>query len=162
MAPKNAGRKQKRPQRDALGRWTKGSTGNPNGRPRKWSRIENGSLEPFINSVIEVQTADGPKMMTRDGILLNRLFQSALQGNVHAQIYLDKKFEKFADNRANLHATLMDYYAFKMENPDYEFTAHQRNLMTGAEERLFGVRDFYKIENPPLAPRKRSWRKRSK
>ena len=95
MAPKNAGRKQKRPQRDSLGRWTKGSTGNPNGRPRKWSRIENGSLEPFINSVIEVQTADGPKMMTRDGILLNRLFQSALQGNVHAQIYLDKKFEKF-------------------------------------------------------------------
>ena len=162
MAPKNAGRKQKRPQRDALGRWTKGSTGNPNGRPRKWSRIENGNLEVFINSVIEVQTADGPKMMTRDGILLNRLFQSALQGNVHAQIYLDKKFDQWWEHRANIRAALSDYYAFKMENPEYEFTAHQRNLMIATEENLDGPKDPYKVENPPLAPRKRSWRKRSK
>jgi hypothetical protein len=63
--------------------------------------------------------------------------------------------------RASINATLSDYYAAKIDNPNLEFTVHQENLMSAAEEMLNRPKNTYNIENPPRAPRKRPRRKRS-
>jgi hypothetical protein len=93
--------------RDENGRWLKGVSGNHNGRPRKLSQVDFGELERFKNTVIEVPTPDGRRvLMTRQAAIQERLYASAMKGNVHAQIYLARRFEKYMQDRAELTARL--------------------------------------------------------
>jgi len=94
--------------RDRQGRWVKGTSGNPNGRPHKYAKIDFGNLEQFKNFALEVKTSDGPVVMTREAAVQHRLYQSAMQGNVHAQIFLARRFEKFAENIAEVSAKFND------------------------------------------------------
>jgi hypothetical protein len=123
-------------QRDARGRWVKGYCPNKSGRPRKRLMIDHGHVERFMNTILEVKTPDGEKMMTRQGAVLNRLFQSALQGNVHAQIYLDRKFHHADQQRAELAAELSRSKFQMSENPNWRPTAWQQAIMATAEQYL--------------------------
>src|SRR3546814_4394557 len=74
-----------------------------NGRPHKYARIDTGNVQRFMNTTIEVTTPDGRvTMMTREGAILHRLYQSAMKGNVHAQIFLARRFEKHTESRMAL------------------------------------------------------------
>ena len=89
--------------RDSHARWVKGVSGNPKGRPKKYSKIDMGQLDRFMHTVLEVNTAEGRTVMTREAAIQYRLYQSAMQGNVHAQIFLARRFEKFNEtNQKNL------------------------------------------------------------
>jgi hypothetical protein len=79
--------------RDHLGRWL--VCGNPKGRPPDTARIDHGDLLTFKNESTVVNTPDGKVLMTREAAILHRLYQSAMKGNVHAQIFLTRRFEKY-------------------------------------------------------------------
>ena len=88
--------------RDARGRWIKGASGNPKGRPEKYSNVNFGDFLRFKNTVLEVDTPLGRKVLTREAAVQERLYASAMKGNVHAQIFLMRQFEKFKENETEL------------------------------------------------------------
>lgn len=88
--------------RDRLGRWVKGVTGNAKGRPLKFARLDAGDLLTFKNTAIEVTTPDGSVLMTREAAIQHRMYQSAMKGNVHAQIFLARRFERFKESNARI------------------------------------------------------------
>ena len=70
--------------RDARGRWKTGHCPNPKGRPKK-RRYENynpSDLRDFMNTQIEVSTAEGTQKMDRRTALMNKLFEGAMKGKV--------------------------------------------------------------------------------
>ena len=94
--------------RDAQGRWVKGVSGNPKGRPGKFDNMDFGDLERFKNTILEVDTPHGRVMMTREAAIQERLYASAMKGNVHAQIHLSRKFEKSMEDKAAIDGRLRD------------------------------------------------------
>ncbi len=97
--------------RDSHGRGVKGTSGNPKGRPHKYAKVDHGDLERFMNTVREVNTPDGRIMMTREAAIQYRLYQSAMQGNVHAQIFLARRFEKRAEKSGEVLAKFTNLVA---------------------------------------------------
>src|SRR5574338_872349 len=94
---------EKKPKRDLHGRWVKGVSGNPNGRPHKYARVDTGDLDKFFGTTIEVKNPDGRMtIMTREAAILHRLYQSAMKGNVHAQIFLSRRFDKHYMDKAGV------------------------------------------------------------
>jgi hypothetical protein len=92
--------------RDAHGRYLKGTTGNPKGRPTKISMIEPADFQRFQGTMVEVDNVRGRKrILTREGAIQERLYASAMKGNVQAQIFLTRKFEqaKVADAESEAH-----------------------------------------------------------
>jgi hypothetical protein len=90
--------------RDAHGRYLKGTTGNPKGRPTKLSKVDFGDFLRFKNSILEIDTAAGKKILTREAAIQERLYASAMKGNVQAQIFLSRKFEQYKENEAEIEA----------------------------------------------------------
>ena len=99
----------KKSSRDSHGRWVKGVSGNPKGRPKP--EIDSGDLLKFKNFAREVKTPDGRFMMTREAAIQHRLYQSAMQGNVHAQIFLARRFEKYHETQHNITVGIKNLYA---------------------------------------------------
>jgi len=112
--------------RDVLGRWVKGVSGNTKGRPPKVARVESADLLTFINTLIEVNTPDGPVLMNREAALLYRLYQSAMKGNVHAQIFLARRFDRHHEGKAviltELNRIIETIHAEKRRPSDWEAT----------------------------------------
>ena len=145
--------------RDALGRWLTGVSGNPKGRPEKFARVDHGDLQTFKNSLIEVNTPDGPVMMTREAAVLHRLYQSAMKGNVHAQIFLSRRFEKHHESKAVIAAEvariIADIKQTKRKPSDYELA-----LLEGAEMHLGEIP--WPEEEPPKISLRKSRRRKPK
>jgi hypothetical protein len=82
--------------RDSHGRFLKGTTGNPKGRPTKISMIESADFALFMGTMVEIDNPRGgrKKIFTREGAIQERLYASAMKGNVQAQIFLTRKFEQ--------------------------------------------------------------------
>jgi hypothetical protein len=81
-------------ERDARGRWKKGSTGNPNGRPPKKARLSKADRLVFANTLMNLKVNGETVELTQREAVKMKLLESALKGRVYAQIYLDKEFEK--------------------------------------------------------------------
>lgn len=150
---------EEQPRRDARGRWVKGFTGNRNGRPRKYSKLDVGDTLLFKDHILEVPTQDGERVMTREGAILHRLFQSALKGDVRAQIYLDRKFEKAGEERAALELQLDRLRAQMADNPEFEPTIWQLQVMKKVAEAVAAPGERRLRGEPPLASRRKRRRK---
>jgi hypothetical protein len=62
-----------------------------------------------MNTILDVPTPDGrKKVMTREAAIQHRLYQSAMQDNVHAQIFLARRFEKYNEGVAKMSAKFDD------------------------------------------------------
>jgi len=94
--------------RDARGRFLKGTTGNPKGRPPKISLIESSDFELFRGTMVEIDNPRGgrKKILTREGAIQERLYASAMKGNVQAQIFLSRKFQEAKEALAESQARL--------------------------------------------------------
>jgi hypothetical protein len=121
--------------RDPLGRWLKKVSGNPKGRPPDMARVDHGDLLTFKNEVRLVNTRDGKILMTREAAVLHRLYEAAMKGNVHAQIFLTRRFEKYYRDTAGIAVELRrivsDIRKQKRPPTDYEAA-----LLEGAMDAL--------------------------
>jgi hypothetical protein len=145
------GRK-KKPLRDGQGRWVKGVSGNPKGRPDKFAKVDFGDLEYFKNTVREVNTPDGKVMMTREAAVQHRLYQSAMQGNVHAQIFLARRFQRHHQDQGEI---LDKYLRLLAELRDREPTSFEERWMDAAKVFLRIVPRPSETPKPRRRPRSR-------
>ena len=76
-------------------------------------------------------------MMTREAAVQHRLFQSAMKGNVQAQIHLSRKFEEFEQRRAEIELGLRKLME-KMENPNACLTDEESTFVEAATRFLNG------------------------
>ena len=85
--------------RDAKGRWIKGTSGNPNGRPRKVADLDFADIYNFSQHPMEIAVGGEKQLMTRHEIVLLKAFESALRGRITAQRYLIEKFLEAENER---------------------------------------------------------------
>jgi len=74
--------------RDAKGRWTKDTSGNPSGRPPDVPDLNMADVYNFSQVPAEIVIGGEKQLMTRQEIVLLKLFESALKGRITAQKYL--------------------------------------------------------------------------
>ncbi len=80
--------------RDAKGRWTKDTSGNPSGRPRNVPDLDMADVYNFSQFPTEISIGGEKQLMTRHEIVWFKMFESALKGGITAQKYLIEKFEQ--------------------------------------------------------------------
>lgn len=135
--------------RDHLGRWRKGYSGNLKGPPRKEARVEHGDIELFKNESMLVDTKDGPVLMTREAAILHRLYQSAMKGSVHAQIFLSRRFDKHYMDKAGVFVEL-HLMMNKIRERDRKPTELEWAFIEGALDQLDPIRRYK--DGPQMVP----------
>jgi len=105
-------------ERDAKGRWTKGKSGNPNGRPRCVPDLDMADVRNFSNYPTEITIGGEKQLMTRHEIILFKLFESAGKGSIAAQKYLLEKFEQAEMDRGYIRLELEKWAERRDEDPN--------------------------------------------
>ncbi len=97
-----------KPTRDARGRWLPGNCPNPKGRPKKKPKVlpDQSDIRIFGRTMVDVLTNGQREMMDRRTALLNKMYESAMNGRVSQQRFLYKEFER---NDERLAATIVHY-----------------------------------------------------
>ena len=103
--------------RDAKGRWIKGTSGNPNGRPRKVADLDFADVHNFSQYPMEIVVGGEKQLMTRHEIVLFKAFESALRGRITAQRYLIEKFEEAENERGYINLQLERWAERIAEDP---------------------------------------------
>ena len=80
--------------RDAKGRWTKDTSGNLHGRPRNVPDLDMADVYTFSQFPTEIVIGGEKQLMTRQEVVLLKLFESAMKGRITAQKHLIEKFEQ--------------------------------------------------------------------
>ena len=91
--------------RDAKGRWTKNTTGNPNGRPRNIPDLDMADLYNFSHFPMEITIGGEKQLMTRHEIVLFKMFEAASKGRITAIKYLLEKFGEADLSRESIQLT---------------------------------------------------------
>jgi len=110
-----------KPARDARGRWLPGHCPNPKGRPRKNPvRYDNqADIRIFADTLVDIKANGRQQRMDRRTALLQKIFESAMKGNVTAQRLL---YEEFSKNSQQLAEARLRYDQLALEwiidNPD--------------------------------------------
>lgn len=104
--------------RDAKGRWTKGTSGNLNGRPPNVADLDMADVYNFSQFPTEITIAGEKQLMTRHEVVLLKLFEFAMKGRITALRILLEKFEQADSSRENIQC-LYEKWAERMEDdPD--------------------------------------------
>jgi hypothetical protein len=82
------------------GRFEKGKSGNPNGRPRKVRPTETSAFEVIINRTLTVVQNGLPREMTAEEALQHRIYQDAIASSRMAQRVILKMITKREKARA--------------------------------------------------------------
>ena len=80
--------------RDAKGRWTKNTSGNPNGRPPDVPDLDMADVYNFSQHTTEITMAGEKQLMTRHEVVLLKLYESAMKGRITSLRILLEKFEQ--------------------------------------------------------------------
>lgn len=87
--------------RDEKGRFRKGVSGNPFGRPRK--KIPLSEADPFVfaQTLIKLGSGEKPVELTRREAIEHKLFELAMKGSVRAVVELRNGWAKMDEMRAH-------------------------------------------------------------
>ena len=80
--------------RDANGRWKKGHCPNPKGRPRKRLQASQADVYEFKETLVDAVINGKSAKVTRHEMLMLKMFEEALKGNVPMQRKLFDRFEQ--------------------------------------------------------------------
>lgn len=87
--------------RDSRGRFRKGCSGNPFGRPRKKAALSEADPFVFAQSLIKLGSGDQVIEMTRREAVQKKMFELAMKGSVKALIELRKEWARMDEMRAH-------------------------------------------------------------
>jgi len=104
--------------RDAKGRWAKGTSGNPNGRPRNVFDYDMADVYNFSQFPMEITVAGDKQLMTRHEVVLMKLFETAMKGRITAQKFLIEKFEEANFSRGSVDLWLEQWADRMDEDPE--------------------------------------------
>jgi len=93
-------------------------------------------------------------MMTREAAIQHRLYQSAMQGNVHAQIFLARRFEKYGEQMLEINAKFVELVS-RLKEEKREATLEEMAFINGARVAMGDV-------PRPNAPAERVRKRRSR
>lgn len=114
--------------RDAKGRWTKGRSGNPNGRPPKVADLDFADVHNFKQYPMEIVVGGEKQLMTRHEIVLLKAFESAMRGRITAQRYLIEKFEQAENDRGYIDRQL-ELWADRIAEDPSSLTSEVRQVL---------------------------------
>jgi len=103
--------------RDSKGRWKKGTSGNPNGRPRSVPDLDMADVHNFSVHPMEITIGGETQTMTRHEIVLLKTFEAGLKGRITALKYLLEKFEGSEMERATLRLSIAKWLERYADDP---------------------------------------------
>ncbi len=103
--------------RDAKGRWTKNTSGNPSGRPPNVPDLDMADVYNFSQFPAEIAIGGEKQLMTRQEVVLLKLFESALKGRITAQKFLIDKFEQVEMSRGYVRLSLERWVEHMSDDP---------------------------------------------
>ncbi len=121
--------------RDAKGRWTKDTSGNPSGRPPDVPDLNMADVYNFSQFPAEIAIGGEKQLMTRQEIVLLKLFESALKGRITAQKYLIEKFEEAEMTQGYIRMSL-DRWIERMDDDPSSISTDIWDVMRMAIESL--------------------------
>ncbi len=121
--------------RDAKGRWTKDTSGNTNGRPPNVPDLDMADAHNFSQFPTEIVIGGEKQLMTRQEIVLLKLFESSMKGSITAQKYLIEKFEQDEISRGYVRLSLERWAERMAEDPSSE-SMEVMHLMRAAQDSL--------------------------
>ena len=121
--------------RDAKGRWTKNTSGNPSGRPPNVPDLDMADVYNFSQFPAEIAIGGEKQLMTRQEIVLLKLFESALKGRITAQKYLIDKFEQAEMSRGYVQLSL-ERWLERMDDDPSSVSMEVFHLMRAALDSL--------------------------
>jgi hypothetical protein len=139
------------PKRDAQGRWMKGSTGNPNGRPPKLPRLSQSDPFIFAQTLMPLKINGETVELTQREAVTKKLLESALKGSVQAQIFLAKEFKWLDELQAHARLRLEELEKKQLKEPPTSDVAVEIEAEIAGLRRGLGL-DF----SPPRRRRRRS------
>lgn len=142
------------PTRDRRGRWRKGVSPNPAGRPRKEPEISDADIRKFKNTLVDVTINGEVRSLTRQEVLMHAMYEQAVKGkSVLVQRKLFDLFHKTDEEFALLHLRLQDFARHiaaetrqgrEIDEAKFADFCFVYNAITG--------RDFQKVMNQPRKP----------
>ena len=121
--------------RDAKGRWTKNTSGNPSGRPPNVPDLDMADVYNFSQFPAEIAIGGEKQLMTRQEVVWLKLFESALKGRITAQKYLIEKFEQAEMSRGYVRLSLEEWLE-RMDDDPSSISMEVWHLMRAALESL--------------------------
>jgi len=103
--------------RDAKGRWTKNTSGNPNGRPPNAPDLDMADVYNFSQHPTEITIAGEKQLMTRHEIVLFKLFESAMKGRITSLRILLEKFEQAELSKESVRWNFEKWVEIMAEDP---------------------------------------------
>lgn len=104
--------------RDPKGRWKKGTSGNPNGRPRSVPDLDMADVHNFSVHPMEITIGGETQTMTRHEIVLLKTFEAALKGRITAQKYLLEIFKGSEMERGALRLSIVQWMERYADDPN--------------------------------------------
>ena len=104
--------------RDARGRWTKDTSGNPNGHPPNVPDLDMADVYNFSQFPTEITIAGEKQLMTRHEVALLKLFESGMQGRITSLRILLEKFEQAEMSRGFVRLSLEKWAERIDDDPD--------------------------------------------
>jgi len=90
------------------GRWKKGHCPNPNGRPRKKAEISDADVHHFMTTTVKATINGELRSVTRQELLLHKMYEQAIKGSVTMQKKLFERFEASEETFAQLRMVYKD------------------------------------------------------
>lgn len=121
--------------RDAKGRWTKDTSGNPNGRPPNVPDLDMSDAFNFSRFPTEIAIGGEKQLLTRYEIVWFKMFESALKGRITAQKYLIEKFEQAQYSRDEVRF-MLEKWAERYADEGGPISSEVMHLIRAAEGSL--------------------------